>query len=343
MNEQSSNQQFQEEESFSLKDFIIKSKPYLLKLWDKKWSFIGFNFFIGLVTVLYLLFSTDPYFKSNITILPNYGGESSGMLSRFSGLASMAGVNVGDAPTTQIYGNLVRSESVIKDVVYATYKTEKFQDSVNLIEYFEVEPSEELSAELNKRNMFLSIYGSLTDGRISTELERETNILNITVTMPEPKLAAEVANNIVESLNEYIITQRTSKASEQKEYLSERLKEVKDSLRIAENELKKFREQNRVVSQSPSLLLQQSRLRRKVEIKNTVFTELEKQYEMAKLNEIKDTPVLNIREKAENPIKKAGPSRKKSLIIIMFLSGTLSALFIMFSDNLKDYIDLIKE
>jgi uncharacterized protein involved in exopolysaccharide biosynthesis len=156
-------------------------------------------------------------------------------------------------------------------------------------------------------------------------------------------LAAEVANKIVESLNEYIITQRISKASEQKEYLSKRLAEVKDSLRIVENKLKQFREQNRVVSQSPSLLLQQSRLQRKVEIKNTVYTELTKQYEIAKLNEIKDTPALNIREKAENPIKKAGPSRKKSLIIIMFLSVIISGLYIIFNDNLKEYIDLIKE
>jgi uncharacterized protein involved in exopolysaccharide biosynthesis len=98
-----------------------------------------------------------------------------------------------------------------------------------------------------------------------------------------------------------------------------------------------------VVSQSPSLLLQQSRLQRKVEIKNTVYTELTKQYEIAKLNEIKDTPALNIREKAENPIKKAGPSRKKSLIIIMFLSVIISGLYIIFNDNLKEYIDLIKE
>ena len=45
-------------------------------------------------------------------------------------------------------------------------------------------------------------------------------------------------------------------AAEQRKYLDKRIAQVKDSLKTAENKLKNFREQNRVIAQSPQLLLE---------------------------------------------------------------------------------------
>ena len=59
---------------------------------------------------------------------------------------------------------------------------------------------------------------------------------------------------------------------------------------------------------------------RNVEILQTVFIELTKQLEIAKIDQIKDAPVLNVKEYAKNPVKKAGPKRANALIIIMFFS-----------------------
>ncbi len=48
---------------------------------------------------------------------------------------------------------------------------------------------------------------------------------------------------------------------------------------------------------------------RNVEILQTVYVELTKQLEIAKIDEIKDAPVLNVKEFAKSPVKKAGPRR----------------------------------
>ena len=182
----------------------------------------------------------------------------------------------------------------------------------------------------------------LLESRIATDIDRMTKILNVKVTMPEAQLSADVANELVKSLDLYIRTQRKSFATEQSFYLEKRTGQVKDSLAVAENNLKAFREQNRIVMQSPNLLLEQGRLMRNVEILQTVFIELTKQLELAKLDEIKDAPVLNVKEFAKNPIKKAGPKKASALLTIMFFSFILSSLYFVFSDDVKKYVNIVR-
>ena len=70
----------------------------------------------------------------------------------------------------------------------------------------------------------------LLKNRISTDVDRMTKILNVTVTMPEAQLSADVANKLAESLDLYIRTQRKSYATEQSFYLEKRTRQIKDSL-----------------------------------------------------------------------------------------------------------------
>ena len=81
---------------------------------------------------------------------------------------------------------------------------------------------------------------------------------------------------------------------------------------------------------------------RNVEILQTVFIELTKQLEIAKIDQIKDAPVLNVKEYAKNPVKKAGPKRASSLIIIMFFSVVLSGLYFIFKNDVKKYSRLLR-
>lgn len=323
-----------------VRDGYLKIKPYIEIVLNKKKTLIAFNTLILIISIVFLFFIKKPYFNSTVSILPEYGSKS-GLMNQLSGLAAIAGINVGEAAPTEIYQNLIKSEQVMSDVIYSKYKTERFRDSVNLIQYFEID-TEESSPELRNRIQFLEAYKILVEKKIWTEIDRLTKILTISVEMPEPQLAADVANRIAESLDLYIRTQRKSFATEQIFYLEKRIKEVSDSLASAEEALKKFREQNRIVTQSPSLLLEQGRLMRNVEILQTVFVELNKQIELAKVEQIRDAPVLNIKEYAKNPVEKAGPRRLSSIIQIMFMSIILSLLYVIFSERIKRALKLVK-
>ena len=121
-----------------------------------------------------------------------------------------------------------------------------------------------------------------------------------------------------------------------------RVRQLKDSLNNSENLLKDFRDQNRVILQSPSLLLEQGRLERNVDILQTVYVELTKQLEIAKIDEIKNTPVLNIREQVNEPVSSAGPKRRSTLMVIMFFSLFFSISYFIFEEKLKTYTKLFK-
>ncbi|MGA9294233.1 MAG: hypothetical protein WBV81_16680 [Ignavibacteriaceae bacterium] len=319
---------------------VSAARPRYLKLKENKWKFFWINFSIAVLTLIILFFAVSLYYESTVTILPDYGNKNTS-LGQISDLAAMAGVKVGEGAPTEIYQVLVTSESVLDPVIYKKYSTKEYKDSVNLIQYFDITPDNSLSPELQKRKMFIKAFDRLSKGHLATDLDRITKVLNIKVTMPESELSALVANNIVESLDHYIRTKRKSYASEQRFYIEKRLMQVKDSLTAAENKLKNFREENRLVA-SPALLLEQGRLLRNADIQQAVFIELNKQLEIAKIDEIKETPVLNVKELAKDPIIKAGPKRGIIFIIIMFTSILLSSLYFMFRDELKKYYWIVK-
>ena len=327
------------EEKF--KELVEKLRPYIVKLWAVRKKLIIFNGVVLILTLLYLLFLAKPYYESTITILPEYGSKNT-TLGQLSGLAAIAGVKIGEVAPTEIYQNIINSETVLEPVINTKYKTQEFKYPVNLIQYFEIKPDKSLSKELQKRKMFLIALKMLSKGHINTNVERITKILTITVTMPESELSADISNNIGASLDYYVRTKRKSYAKEQRYYLEKRVEQVRDSLTIAENKLKDFREQNRMITQSPMLLLEQGRLMRQVEILQTVFIEITKQLEIAKIDEIKDAPILNIKENANDPVIKAGPKRLVILIVVMFISFIFSLFYYLFNTNIKRYISILR-
>jgi uncharacterized protein involved in exopolysaccharide biosynthesis len=283
------------------------------------------------LVVGYLLFLTDPYFESTISILPNYGGKSTP--GGITGLAALAGVSLDEGVNTaEIFKDLLTSESVIEPVLHAEYQTKEYSKPVNLFEYFELEPNPTLDTTLQKRKLFLEMYKQILTSCV-VFVDRNTKILTLTVTMPEPGLATSVANNLIQSLDTYVRTKRKSNAALQRIYIDKRVSEIKDSLMRTEDELKIFSLKNRQISNSPELLLQQNRLTRQIQIFGTVYTELSRQMEIARIEEIRDAPIVNVREWARVPVKKAGPNRTKAVLLSFLVTITATVLYVLFFDT----------
>jgi capsule polysaccharide export protein KpsE/RkpR len=169
-----------------------------------------------------------------------------------------------------------------------------------------------------------------------------TEILDITVTMPESKLSAEVANNIVESLDEYVQTVRKSNAIDRRLYLERRNSQIEDSLRNNEEALKTFQIQNKIIEQSPELVLQQSRLMRNVELYQATNIQINQQLEIARIDEIKDNPIINLKEKAKDPVVRSGPPRRNYFIFLIILVGISATSYFVYRDQLKEYFNIVK-
>ncbi|MGB6032965.1 MAG: GNVR domain-containing protein, partial [Bacteroidota bacterium] len=158
---------------------------------------------------------------------------------------------------------------------------------------------------------------------MSAQHDVKTKTVTITLEMREPQLAADVLNMLVQEVDRFIREERTTSASEQVKWISERLAEVEEELRAAEDSLTDFRERNRRVIDSPELLLQQARLQREVTVKSTIFIELKKQRELAEIEEIKNVSIVNVLDKARAPVKKVRPKRATNSGIVFLLSVVL--------------------
>ena len=324
-----------------LKPSIDLLHPYIKRLWKHKYKFVALNFIVAIITICYLLIFVPPYYISKINIMPDYGSKTSS-LGGLSSLASLAGFNIGESTPAEVYDYLINnSETILEPIITANYETKKYLDSVNLFQYFKIDKDKSLPSNLQQRAKLLDAL-DLLKSKITTNIGQFTKILTITVKMPESKLSADVANKMVASLDNYIKTKRKSYAIEQRKYLEKRLNQVKDSLTYSENSLKDFKEQNRIIGQSPELSLKQSRLLRGIEILNTVYIELSKQLELAKIEEVKDTPVINTEEPAYDSVYKAGPSRRTAFILIMLFSLFISTSYYVFSPDIRSLYKFLR-
>ena len=92
-------------------------------------------------------------------------------------------------------------------------------------------------------------------------------------------------------------------------------------------------------SKMPELALQYARLLREFKIQEAIFELLTKQYEMAKVNEARDTSILQVLDEAVVPDVKSGPSRAKIVISVTFVIGVISILMAF----LREFAERISE
>jgi uncharacterized protein involved in exopolysaccharide biosynthesis len=196
-------------------------------------------------------------------------------------------------------------------VIELTYQTQRYPQPVNLIQFFDID---EKSPDKNMFEALKELRGNMT-----TSYDMKTATVVVTVEMEDPQLAADVLNAIVGELDRFMRLKRINTASEQAKWISTRLVDIEKELRLAEESLKTFSERNRRISDSPELTLRQARLMREVTVKSTIVVELKKQYELAKIEEIKNITIVNVLDEARPPVKKEHPKRATNAAIAFAL------------------------
>ena len=104
------------------------------------------------------------------------------------------------------------------------------------------------------------------------------------------------------------------------------------SLNVMEIKLTKFRKKHLIALDTPDLQLKRMRLIRDVEINQEVYLTLITQHELAKMNELKEKPAINILDKADPSVEKFSPKISQILIISIVFSVLLSIVIILFNN-----------
>jgi uncharacterized protein involved in exopolysaccharide biosynthesis len=273
---------------------------------------------LGLVTAVVVLLLPSRY-TALTSFVPEAPKESS-LTASLGGLASQFGLGTQIATpySADLMAEVLRSREIREAILNTEFVDPKTGDpkgNRTLIAILEVKgktPRERLEKSLE----------SLKDAT-SISLDKRTGMVSLRVTLKDPELAAQVANGMVKELNKFNVSRRRSQSGEERIFTERRLAEARQELADAEDELVRFLQRNRLFSESSVASVGARRLERRVQLKQEVLGTLSRSYEEARINEVRDTPVLTVIDRAEAPAWKSFPNRLLSVLVALLVGSVL--------------------
>ena len=311
------------------------------------WGIIG-----GVIGTIYA-FTAQKEFDAKAQLLPELQSSSSiGKLGGLGALAGLAGIDISQMGSTEairpdLYPNILQSLPFALHLLQQPVYSSELGKTLTLEAYFEeknrswlsdlignddkaevkppLDPKHSSQAvEITKKKEALVKELS---ARIVTSFDRKTGVITVSSRMPDPVVAAAVTNISLQYLKEYVTTYRTDKARKQVGFLSEQLAEAKRRYQGAENNLAAYRDRNRYLALNTAKIEEQ-RLQADFLLAQSVYNDLSKQYEQAKIRVEEETPVFKILEPARIPLKKSEPKRLTLMVAFAFLGAVLSLVLV---------------
>jgi len=278
----------------------------------------------GVITAFYVLFLVSPTYVSSAKIMSSGG---SGSFSQLQGLAAQFGVSVpgGNEGAEWVYTDIIKSRTLANTLFDRKFDTEEFGPQKTLLQiltYGDEEP--QFGPDTLKKLAFESYIGM-----IEVEQDRSTSIYTLTVSTFAPQFAADVCTALIEELDKHQRGYKTEKAKETRIFIEGRIIEVQRELEGAEEDLKDFVDRNRQIQSSPALLLERERLTREASVLTGVFTTLKQQLEMTKIDEVKESALVQVLDPPEAPLYRDKPKRKLAVLLALIL-GFVMAVVVAF-------------
>lgn len=326
---------------------------------------------LGLVAALTMVRT----YTVSTTMVPQVSSSRS---SSLSSLASLAGFDISSATSGAdlspiIYPQIVSSTPFRRALIYTPLHYEKADTAVCMYTYAMEYSKPTVFGTIKKYTVGLpgTIMGALRgtkedlvlpeDGAASDEpqpvlvskdeekvmeivaknvvltADKKEGYLTLTVVGAEPLQTAELAMKAQQLLQEEITRFRTEKAQSQLDYIQARYNEVKAEAESYQAALAAVTDRSQSMTTTRAKI-ERDRLQSKYSVANSIYLEMAKQLEQAKMQVKQDTPVFTVVQPVTVPSKPSN-SRAKTLVIWTFF-GFILGCGIVF---LKGYWPKLKE
>jgi len=267
---------------------------------------------IGGIVALGIAVVVPRQYTARASFIPDAGqlpGLFAGLVGQFVGAQT-------DRISPRLAGDLLRSDPILSNTLYQRLPAhDSAGATARLID--RLRPNEDDSA--------LAEVAALKALRrqIAVDVNERTGLVEVSVTLRDPVLAASVANRLVDLVDEFNAQTRQTRAGALRRFLEARAGVARGDLLQAESNLQNFYMLNRAYEESPKLRFAEGRLRREVDLRQQLYLSLSTQLEQARIDEVKDTPVLTRVAAATVPPKRSFP---RLSIFVMF--GVLIGAFL---------------
>jgi len=208
----------------------------LLDYWRivmKRWKIIAGIFVISVVTAAIISLLMTPIYQAKATLMPveSSGGRLSGALQNLGSLPFVGGMvpGIGGASATKLVA-VLKSRTLAEDVIHALNLTRIFFKDKK-----DKPPSLEDAVE------------SLTDITKIAD-DKKGGVISISVEYKDPKIAADIANHYTTVLQKFINENTLSMAKRNRIFIENQLKKVKVELKEAEEAMKSFQTDKKIVA-----------------------------------------------------------------------------------------------
>ena len=302
---------------------------------------------------------------------------NSGKSSSLSSLASLAGFDLGMANSSAdlsplAYPKIVSSTPFQLELIYTPVHYAKVDHPVSMYTYFKEYTKPSVMGVIKKYTIGLpfTILGALQKEKpeitlpggegddspkplvlskdeekllkaiapkVTLAVDKKEGYITLSVTGSEAIQTAELAMKAQQLLSDEVIRFRTEKSQNELDYIQARYDEIKKEAESYQSLMATVsdRSQNMLTSKSK---IEMERIRSKYTVANSVYAEMAKQLEQAKMKVKKDTPVMTIIQPVTVPMQPSN-SRAKTLVVWVFLGFMLGCGLVL----AKGYWPKVKE
>ena len=344
----------------------LLKKVYLEKKFILKTSMLA-----ALFGIVYALFQPNEY-TSSTTFIPQLSSGVKTGGSSLSGLASLAGINIGSMESSSEFPptlypqvvngipfqlDLLSSEitfnnkaSNVKD--YFLEKKSSFNIFGIIKKYTIGLPSLILSSFKNQEVQLVEseifsvsdedqrLFDTLNEA-LSISINEKEGFITIAYTDSNKNVAAQITQIAQNLLQEKIIEFKNKSSKEMLDFAMKQYSEKKESYETLQDERAIFVDKN--INISSSLFQNKlSRLESEVNISESIVQQLASQVEQAKLQVNKDTPVFTTIKPVTIPFERSAPKRSLIVITFLFLGFVLSCGYVLVKEPASAILKSIK-
>lgn len=329
-------------EKLSYKDLLNDVKKHR-KLYYKVLS-------VTFVISAFLMLSIPNYYKCTVMLAPELSSMGLRSSSTLSSLVSSLGINLGgtgssaDAILPTLYPDLMNSVTFRASLFPVKVQREN-EDSV-MTYYDYLKDGQRLpwwsqamratigavfsifapdkTQESDKVNTFKltkeqTAVMKILDKKVSCDVDVRTMVIIINVIDQDPLICATMADSVQSKLQTFITDYRTSKARVDLEYNKKLYAEAKDKYEKARRKYAAFSDANQKVFLE-RIRSEQSELQTELSIRQSAYTQIATQLQMAEAKVQQETPAFTTLQPATVPVKKAGPRRARTCLFFLFLA-----------------------
>ncbi len=286
---------------------------------------------VFLLSIVILLLTPNKY-VSSASILPSGQVDKFSELKSFAGLGSFSSSNEN---SSELYPIILKSNQIKTSLLEKSYlfKDGDKESQITLDEYFGI--------ELIERDKLFAAIGNLAE----ITVDKKTGVIKIAIETESPEFSQAILEQYIIELENFNTNKRRTHAKDNVKYLTKQLKIKKDELEISQNNMQQFQLTNRdwVISTDPYIISQLAQFKLDLEMKVAAYTFLNKEYELAKFESQKDTPIVQLLDHPSLPTQKSGPFRLLILILILISTFAVTLISTLTYDILKKKDDLLKD